>query len=319
MEKLSLEPINSGKSLESNDNNENINIPESLKKTWWGPIIILDGGGPWGGAAMAWYLYAYLESGKELPKTIIGSSIGSMIGLYLQDITKTVTPVDSWASEIEKIEYKKLVREAMMEWLWDLFDWDLTSDFELIWVGKSILESFSDNQKKESSASSFFTTPVLWAQPNIFKWNMSHKPAFDLWVATSQDINASDGIGFDPTNRSILSFNDDINADIIDASTAHKGTLWKTIKENVFHDGNYGDYMKELWGLVESGQKIVFLTSYEDVAYDFWKLQEKSAFFSRTNTNDGNLIWSIEERFDLHQTSEIFNKSLVEAREKFYN
>ncbi len=295
---------------------KNPNIPESLKKPGWWPIFIMDWGWPGWGASMAAEIYAYLEAGNEIPKVIIGSSIWSMIALYLQyNVDTKIAPLEDWVSEEELKKYQKQMREVMMNSLDNLFNGDFTSKFEIIWIVKSLLDLVWNDQKQESTSSKFFTQGGIWAAEDIFSQN-SNTSHFDIWAAISLDRDGD--IDYNNENDSYILYNNKIDSSIIDASTAHEWTLGKTIDDVTYHDGNYGDFINTLSNHIWVWQKIVFFTSYSwERPYNMQSLNGKVAHLSKINTNASNVVWNKKDRFNMHNVSEIYNAHLIAARKKY--
>lgn len=296
----------------SNEQNECIEkkyIPESLKQAWWWPIIILDWCGPLWWAQMWAYLYHYLETNKPLPKAIIWSSIWSMIALYLQNKTKEIIKPNNDKFSLEYQEYEQSLRVKMMQSLRELFE----NDFERIWTAKKVLDTLSSKDKKQSNSQKFFTTPLLWAANDIFEDRKNNN--FDVWVAISIDVDDKDKILYSDENKSYITYNQNIDWDYIDASTAYKWTLWKEIDWINFRDWNYWDYIKTLSEDIWEWQKIIFLSSYNlDRPYNFSSLNWKVAILEKVPTNP-KLNVDDTNRFNMTDWDDFFQKTLKFYRE----
>lgn len=275
-------------------------IPESLKNGE-GVVLVLNRWWPGGGAAMAGQLYAYLESWRPLPKTIVGSSIGSLMSIALREISIAVAQKeDPYIATAENIlrgylqspdspadspEYAKKVKQLVADIRRATVLKDKHIREAMMWTLKSMFT--------ESFPRAGYIADILQSRDFLFKWvkkllgeaDSGKLPAsqasfflkfFRIADFTISKTKAPFDVGIAYTlidaRRPRIRWNQ-ITPELIDASSAFKEVSPVMLSDGLAHDGNYSDYLTVLARQVQKWQEVVFISSY--YANDVDKLETK--------------------------------------------
>jgi hypothetical protein len=194
-----------------------------------GVVFALNGGSVGGGAVQSAQIVSYLRRGGALPKLCVGSSIGALQCVILQQAAAAV-----------KGEGAAALRSAMIESL-EQFARVTMPHAGII---KGVIDFFAgaSGAKPDSKVTALLDLAGIQARGVV-------ESELDIAVAvTDQKIGASE-----------LLFNDQISRQVLNASAAHHGV--NPVNGKI--DGNYGPWLSRLAERVTVGQRIVFFNSYD--------------------------------------------------------